>query len=187
MIGERMVRQHAPETDWSVELLNLQPADRVLEIGFGAGRGLALALDQTPHGRVVGVDLSPTMIQAAARRNRRAVQRGRLGLVCGDVATLPFGRQRFDKALSIHTFYFWLDPRAVCLRLVDLLAPGGRLVSTFATARKLPTGEWSYWDVQRVAEVLVEELGRQPHVQARLLVGPDSREYNNVAVVIDKI
>jgi SAM-dependent methyltransferase len=185
-IGERMVRQHTPETNWSVGLLGIQPTDRVLEIGFGAGRGLALALEQAHKGRVTGVDLSPTMIRVAARRNRIAIERGRLVLLRGTIAALPFVDRVFDKLLSIHTFYFWPDPRAVCMRLVGLLAPAGRLVSTLATARRQPDGEWDYWDVHRLAAALAEEFERFPSITATLQHGPDSREYNNVAIVIDK-
>jgi SAM-dependent methyltransferase len=186
IIGERMLRQHAPETEWSVGLLQLQPTDRILEIGFGAGRGLALALAQAHQGRITGVDLSPAMIRAAAWRNRTAIERGQLLLVRGDVATLPFGEQCFDKLFSIHTFYFWPDLRAVCTRLIAILAHSGRLVSTFATARKLPNGDWNYWDVHRQAEALVKQLDQHPNVTATLMYGPDSRAYNNVAIVIDK-
>src|SRR4051794_23962152 len=60
IVGERMLRQHAPETDWSIGLLQLQPTDRILEIGSGAGRGLALALAHAHQGRVTGVDRSAT-------------------------------------------------------------------------------------------------------------------------------
>ncbi|MDQ2998652.1 MAG: methyltransferase domain-containing protein [Chloroflexota bacterium] len=186
IIGERMLRQHAPETEWSVGLLHIQPNDRILEIGFGAGRGLALALAQAHQGRVTGVDLSAAMIRAAARRNRTAIEHGRLLLVRGNVATLPLGEQRFDKLFSIHTFYFWPDPSAVCTRLISVLAHPGRLVSTFATARKQLNGSWAYWDVDRLAEALVKQLDHYPNITATLLYGPDSRAYNNVAIVIDK-
>ena len=186
IIGERMLRQHAPETEWSIGLLHIQPTDQILEIGFGAGRGLALALAHAHQGRVIGVDLSPTMIRAAAQRNRTAITRGRLLLVCGNVAGLPFGEQCFDKLLSIHTFYFWPDPSMVCTRLVTALAHCGRLVSTFATARKLPNGDWKYWEVQHLAEAVVKELEQYPNITATLLYGPNSRAYNNVAIVIDK-
>src|SRR4051794_9729244 len=169
IIGERMLRQHAPETEWSVELLHLQPSDRILEIGFGAGRGLALALAQIHQGRVTGVDLSPTMIRTAARRNRAAIERGQLTLVRGNVATLPFGEQRFDKLLSLHTFYFWPDPSAVCSGLIDVLAHNGRLVSTFASARKLANGSWEHWDVHHQAEAVVKELDLYPNITAALL------------------
>jgi ubiquinone/menaquinone biosynthesis C-methylase UbiE len=186
IIGERMLRQHAPETDWSIDLLHLQPTDRVLEIGFGAGRGLTRILEQAHQRRVTGMDLSPTMIRAAVRRNRTAIVRGQLILVRGNIATLPFGEQRFDKLCSTHTFYFWPDPWAVCTQLIRLLAHGGRLVSTFATARKRPNGEWQYWEVQHVAEALVKAFDPYPNIAATLLYGPNSRTYNNVAIVIDK-
>lgn len=187
LVGERMLRQHAPETAWSVGLLRLRPAARVLELGCGAGRGLALALALAPRGHVTGVDLSPTMLRAAARRNRAAVRGGRLALLRGNIACLPFGEPRFDAVLSVHTFYFWRDPRAVCAQLVRMLAAGGRLVSTFATARRLADGSWEFWDVHRRAETLVRQLGQRDGLAAALVEGPDSRQFNNVALVVDKI
>ena len=186
LIGERMLRQHAPETEWSVELLGLRPAARVLELGCGAGRGLALALARAPRGHVTGVDLSPTMLRAAARRNRAALKRGRLALLRGNLACLPFGEPCFDAVFSVHTFYFWPDLRAVCAQLARLLAAGGRLVSTFATARRRPDGSWEVWEVQRRAEALVRQLGQHPGLAAALVEGPDSRQFNNVALVVDK-
>ncbi len=186
LIGERMRRQHAPETAWSVGLLHLQPTDQVLEIGFGVGQGLRLSVQATPHGHVTGVDRSPTMLRAAARRNRLAIARGQLSLMCGDLTTLPFVGSCFDKLFSIHTFYFWPDPQALCTQLVQLLGPGGRLVSTFATARKRSSGDWQYWEVQQQAETLVAALGEDPNLTTTLLIGPNSRAFNNVALVIDK-
>ncbi len=41
--GEVMVRQHRPETAWTLHLLDIQPTDTVLEVGFGAGQGIKLA------------------------------------------------------------------------------------------------------------------------------------------------
>jgi SAM-dependent methyltransferase len=186
VIGERMLRQHAPETEWSVELLRLQPADRVLEIGFGAGRGLALTLQRTLEGHVTGMDLSATMIRAASRRNRGALAGRRLTLLRGDITRLPFDKGSFDKIFTIHTFYFWPEPGEICRRLVGLLARGGRLVSTFATAQTLPNGERRYWPVHQLAQTLVEEYGQYPGTTATLAHGPDSRQFNNVAIVIDK-
>lgn len=183
LVGERMLRQHAPETAWSVELLRLGPGQRVLEIGCGAGR--ALQLCTACAGRLVGLDRSPAMLRAAAWRNRGAQRRGQLALLRGDLARLPFGPAGFDRLLSIHTFYFWPDPPAVCEQLLGLLAPGGRLVCTFATARRGPDGAWAYWEIHRRAEALAERLGRRPGLAVALLDGPDSRQFNNRALVID--
>lgn len=185
-IGEQMTRQHKPETTWSIELLNLRPTDHILEIGFGAGRGLALAFQQNPHGHVTGLDLSTTMIQAAIRRNRAAHTAGHLSLLRGDVAALPFQDNRFDKIVSVHTFYFWPEPLALFGQLLRLLRAQGRLVITFATAHTGKTGEREYWPLHTQAETLVEALQQQRDVQAKLRVGPDSRQFNNVAIVVEK-
>ncbi|NOK62756.1 MAG: hypothetical protein GFH27_549305n178 [Chloroflexi bacterium AL-W] len=187
LIGKRMLRQHAPETTWSMELLDLQPNDRVLEIGFGAGQGLELALNRSPNGYVVGIDLSATMVRVAARRHAAARTRGHLSLLRGDMVALPFNDQHFDKVISIHTFYFWPEPHAVFLQLLPLLANSGRCIITFATAQTAPTGERGYWPLHDQVEVLVSKLNQATNISATLISGPDSRQFNNVAMVIEKL
>ena len=186
-IGERMLRQHTPETDWSIALLDLHPTDRVLEVGFGAGRGLQLVLQQGVQAPITGVDLSTTMIQAAAQRNTLAYIHGQLSLVRGDVAYLPFHDHAFNKIVSIHTFYFWPDQYATLLALLLLLTTGGRLVTTFATAHTTPTGERAYWQLHTQAEALAHDLQHYPEIRATLVSGPDSRQFNNIALVVDKL
>src|SRR5262245_54012102 len=78
LIAERMRRQHAPETAWSLAQLAITPADSVLEIGFGAGWAIALAADQATSGYVAGIDLSPTMVHTARHRNARSLRAGRV-------------------------------------------------------------------------------------------------------------
>ena len=187
IIGERMVRQHAPETAWSIALLGLQPTDRVLEIGCGAGRGIALALKHGLNRQMIGVDLSATMIQSAIRRNDAARRRGQLSLLRGDIAALPFHDRHFDKIVSIHTFYFWPNPRAIVDQIVALLAVGGRFVTTFATARTESTGERTYWPLHERAQALVGELTQERGIRASFTCGPDSRQFNNVAILIEKL
>jgi SAM-dependent methyltransferase len=183
-IGERMVRQHAPETRWTLELLELRPTDRVLELGFGTGRALELAAEQTPQGWLLGLDRSGTMVQAAARRNRARRGEGCIALAQADLHDLPLGVTRFDKIFSIHTFYFWSDPERLSGELAGLLAPGGTLAITLATARQSASGEWDFWPVHQRALEVVEALRRGGFRHAELRHGPNSRSYNNVAIVV---
>ena len=186
-IGEQMLRQHKPETTWSIELLNLQPTDRILEIGSGAGRGLALALQQSPQGHIIGLDLSTTMVHAAARRNRAAHRAGHLSLLRGDIVALPFQDHHFDKIVSVHTFYFWPEPNALFGQILRLLRVGGRLVTTFATAHTVRSGKRQFWPLHDQAQMLLQDLQQQSNIRAGLLFGPDSRQFNNIAIVIDKL
>jgi ubiquinone/menaquinone biosynthesis C-methylase UbiE len=145
LIGEKMVRQHQPETDWTVELLNLQPHDRAVELGCGAGPGLVLAARSACLSLAVGMDLSPTMIRAATRRIHRAGQREWVSLLRGDLQALPFADGALDKIWSVHTFYFWADPEAVFADLLRVLAPGGSVVVTVATGTVSPSGNNQFW------------------------------------------
>src|SRR5690242_8602191 len=83
VVGAKMARQHAPETGWTRDLLAIRPGDTVLEVGCGAGRGLGLVAERAARGRVVGLDLSATMVAAAGRRNRALLRSGRLALLRG--------------------------------------------------------------------------------------------------------
>jgi ubiquinone/menaquinone biosynthesis C-methylase UbiE len=186
LVGEKMVRQHRPETDWTVGLLDLRPDDRVLELGCGAGRGLVLAARTVGQGMVAGMDLSPTMLRAAGRRTQRDGQGKRVSLLRGNLAALPYADGSLDKIWSVHTFYFWSDPEAVIAELLRVLAPAGMIVATLATGTVTPSGADRFWPLQQQVEALVQGLSQRPGISAELRRGPNSRQYNNLAAVIRK-
>ena len=96
-IGSKMARQHRPETAWTVRLLDVQPTNHVLEVGFGPGIAVQAVARRASSGLVAGVDVSPTMVAAASRRNANAVFAGRVDLRQGDAAHLPFAGAGFDE------------------------------------------------------------------------------------------
>ncbi len=51
---------------WTVDLLELEPAEHVLELGYGPGVVTGWLCDEVPDGHVVGVDRSATMRDQAA-------------------------------------------------------------------------------------------------------------------------
>ena len=137
-IGGKMARQHRPENLWTVSLLDVQPADHVLEIGFGPGIAVEEVARRASRGLVAGIDFSRTMVAAAKRRNRANVRAGNVDLRCGDAAQLPFSDAAFDKAFSIHSIYFWRDPLAVIREIRRVLKPNGLLILTV-----LPKEKWN--------------------------------------------
>ena len=112
---------------WVVSLLDVQPADRILEIGFGPGLAIA-ALARAGAGHVYGADHSGVMVRAAARRNAAAIRAGRVTLLRASADQLPPALDGpFDAILAINALAFWPEPAE---RLADLrrrLAPGGRV------------------------------------------------------------
>jgi ubiquinone/menaquinone biosynthesis C-methylase UbiE len=136
-IGRKMLQQHQPENLWTIGLLDVKPADHILEVGFGGGFGIQEVAKHLVTGQVTGVDFSAAMVQAASSRNAKAIQAGRVKLVEGDAARLPFPDNSFDKAFSIHSIYFWPDTNAALKHILRVLKPGGMFIVTF-----LPTDRW---------------------------------------------
>lgn len=134
-------RINAPMNARTLELLDVGPDDRVLEVGFGGGALLASMAHVATRGLVAGVDFSPEVVERARRQLRDLVADGRVELRCADAAAMPYPDARFTKACTANTIYFWPDAPAVLAEFRRVLAVGGRLVVSFAakaTAAKLP-------------------------------------------------
>jgi ubiquinone/menaquinone biosynthesis C-methylase UbiE len=104
---DNQYRKHKSETLWTIELLNIQQNETVLELGCGAGYAMKLILEQNIVGKVVGLDLSPTVIRSAMIRNKNSINKDKAKLVQANVKSLHFEDEQFDKVFSIHTIYFW--------------------------------------------------------------------------------
>ena len=113
-----------------LKLLRVQPGERVLELGCGAGGALVpLARAVGSAGRVVGLDLSPGMLRQTASRLRRAGLAETPELVVADATSVPFADASFDAAFMSFTLELFDTPEiplvlAECRRV---LRPGGRI------------------------------------------------------------
>src|SRR5215212_6520181 len=133
-----MARSNEPEARWTIDLLNIQPDTRVLEIGFGPGVAIQHAAQQAVQGHVSGIDYSETMVQVARKRNASTIRNGLVDLTHGDVRSLPYGDEEFDRAFTIHCIYFWADPTACLREIRRVLRASGVLAITI-----LPEDKWS--------------------------------------------
>lgn len=93
-----------------LQLLELQPNDKVLEIGCGHGRTIAQAAAKAPQGFVAGLDTSETMVKMAASHNQQWIDEGRVEVKHGNSSSIPYPDCYFNKVFSVHTIYFWSNP-----------------------------------------------------------------------------
>ncbi|MFG1946124.1 class I SAM-dependent methyltransferase [Nonomuraea sp. NPDC048826] len=112
---------------WWLRLTQWLPsgASDILDLGCGTG-SLTLLLAQQGH-RPTGVDLSPRMIEQAARK----LEQAGFGapLLVGDAADPPVEPgARFDVILVRHLLWTLPAPEQALRRWLELLRPGGRLV-----------------------------------------------------------
>jgi SAM-dependent methyltransferase len=110
---------------WVVSLLQVQPTDHILEVGFGPGIAVGELSRLASRGYVVGIDHSEVMVRQARRRNASAIRSGHLDLRLGSVEALPDFEVPLDKILSVNSMGFWPDPVARLSELRSKLRDGG--------------------------------------------------------------
>lgn len=171
LIGNGMARGNEPEARWTIDLLNIQPDTRVLEIGFGPGVAIEYAAERAPQGHVSGIDYSKTMVQIARKRNASAIRTGLVDLTYGDVRSLPYEDEAFDRAVTIHCIYFWAEP-ITCLREVRrVLRTNGVLAITIQpkdkwTRRRPPADVFTLYSSNEVAQLVADAGFRNERVES---------------------
>lgn len=118
-----------PARERGVEMLDIQPGERVLEIGCGTGEALsALAARAGCSGCVLGLDLSAGMLRRAKSKLGRDAS-ANIQLMQGDSSHLPFADESLDAIFMSFTLELFADTEipsllAECRRV---LRPGGRM------------------------------------------------------------
>ena len=143
---------------WVVSLLDVQPTDRVLEIGFGPGLAIADLSRRATNGKVYGIDHSDVMLQQASKRNAAAIRSEHVKLVQASSEQLPHFDQPLDAVLAVNSLGFWPEPTQRLVVLCALLRPGGRIA--IATQPRCP-GATKETSAQAAREIdnLLHEAG----------------------------
>ncbi|MGW4391224.1 class I SAM-dependent methyltransferase [Streptomyces sp. NPDC004685] len=113
-----------PRFEAAVAELGLRTGDRVLDAGCGTGRALPALRDAVGlSGAVLGVDLTPAMLEAAARAGR-----DRAGsLMLADVTRLPVRSQSLDAVFGSGLVAHLPRPQENLRELARVVRPGGLL------------------------------------------------------------
>ena len=138
----------------TLSLLDIQPADRVLELGFGPGLAVRRAAELASRGQVFGIDHSELMLQQASRRNAKAIEEGRVHLRLGTAERLPDFGARFDKAFAVNVYMFWKEPVPVLRAVREAMNPGATVALTLQPRRRGATDEDTAIAAERMATSL---------------------------------
>lgn len=111
-----------------LDFLKPLPGETVLDLGSGGGLDAFLAARQVgPAGRVVGVDMTPAMIERA-RSNARKAGLTNVEFREGRLEALPVADASVDAVTSNCVINLVPDKAAVFREVARVLRPGGRLV-----------------------------------------------------------
>ncbi len=133
LVGRAMGRQNKESNDWTISLLDIKPADRVLEVGFGPGLAIQSAVQMASNGFVAGIDFSQTMLQQANKLNIVKINEGRVELKKADVRAIPYDEDSFNKVFAVNVIYLWPDLPSVLMELKRVMKLGGILALYFAS------------------------------------------------------
>jgi ubiquinone/menaquinone biosynthesis C-methylase UbiE len=119
------MRQSDTFAPYSAALERVGSVERALDVGTGTGGGARVLADRFPQAEVIGVDVSPGMLEEA-RRLLPGVS-----FVEGDAAHLPFEDESFDLVANANMIPF---PDEVA----RVLRPGGWTVYAFSAGPETP-------------------------------------------------
>jgi len=182
-IGEKMVRQHQPETNWTIELLKLKKEEMILELGCGAGYAIKMLLENHSLKYITGLDISETVLKSARLRNRHEINKGRAKLVQGNVKQLPFENHQFSRVFSIQSIYFWDQMDETLSEIYRVLKNDGKMVLTLSNGKA-----GLMWNgINEMVEMkVIPYMGKTGFKNIQIVKGPDSRQYHTIAIIGDK-
>jgi len=120
---DRRSRWNARSQGAAFDALELGADDRLLDVGCGSGAAVRRAAPFVS--RVVGVDLSPAMIERALQL---AAGLEDVEFRVAESSELPFEDGSFTAVLCTTSFHHYPDAAAAVREMARVLVPGGRLV-----------------------------------------------------------
>ncbi len=122
-----MNKEHLPLFEFAKQFYKAPINGRILDVGCGGGRHIALLRKNYPNSTVYGVDISPLSVKASRRYNKQDVALGNVEAVEGSVCSLPFPDNRFHLVTASETVYFWSDVLKGFQEIFRVLKNGGTL------------------------------------------------------------
>jgi cyclopropane fatty-acyl-phospholipid synthase-like methyltransferase len=154
-----MVKNNQKNYHRLIKDLNLQPRDKVLEIGYGPGLGIQMVAELCPTCTIQGIDFSPLMYKRASKYNKGYMDEGRVQLQYGDFLKVPVGKSAYDKIFCLNVVYFWNELKEPFEKVLSLLKEAGSFHIYMADKitlmeKKAPDSVFNKYSIEQVVEAL---------------------------------
>ncbi len=174
LVGHLMALVNHRPNRLAITALAIRPEDHVLDLGCGPGAAVALMARQA---QVTGIDQSRTMLAQARRRNRKAIEAGRVVLLHSRFERLPLADGAVDRILAVNVAYFWAEPAAVLSEARRVLKDDGLLAVYVTDAAAMRRWKFAGHDTHRLFDAeslaaVLAEGGFALRSLAEMRVGP---------------
>jgi ubiquinone/menaquinone biosynthesis C-methylase UbiE len=122
--GNEMEDHHSDITDQTLALMDIQPADRILDLGCGTGWAARRMARVAASGEIVGLDVADVMLKRGEETSREFKN---IRYVWGSAEKIPAEDGYFSKVLSVESFYYYADQAKALDELRRVMAPKARL------------------------------------------------------------
>jgi ubiquinone/menaquinone biosynthesis C-methylase UbiE len=119
-----MEDHHSDITEQTLALMQIQPGDRILDLGCGTGWASRRMARAAVAGEVVGLDVADEMLRRAEQASTAFKN---IRYVWGSAEKIPAADSSFSKVLSVESFYYYADQGRALDELRRVMAPGARL------------------------------------------------------------
>ena len=122
--GDEMEDHHSDITEQTLALMDLQPDDRILDLGCGTGWASRRMARLAVAGEVVGLDVADEMLRRAEQASSGF---NNVRYVWGSAEKIPAADNSFGKVLSVESFYYYADQGKALDELRRVMASGAKL------------------------------------------------------------
>ncbi len=141
-----------------VELANIHPDYKVLDVGCGTGYTTEAILRTLGHGEIVGIDLTPQQL----RKSIEKLKSKRLVLMRGDAENLPFKEGIFNATVSVGAVEYFPNPKNAVQEMMRVVKSDGKIAiggPEFRWFKKLSLNRMLYAPAQEELTELCNDVG----------------------------
>ncbi len=152
-----MIKGNKANYERLIKDLDLQPGDKLLEIGYGPGAGINMIARACSSCTIHGIDFSKLMHRRAGKYNNQYIENDAVVLQYGDFLKTAIVSNEYDKIFCLNVIYFWNELREPFKKVLSLLKTGGAFHIYMANKDALKTAPdkvFNKYSIEQVVEAL---------------------------------
>jgi len=175
-MGNMMNETNINMTRHSIQNLQIDSGNKILELGHGNAGHVEFIFDQGENIKYYGLEMSELMFQEARQINRNYVSQKQAFFSIYEGNTIPFEDDSFNKVFTVNTIYFWQEPEKLLSEIYRVLQPKGILCITFAEESFMKQLPFTQFEFELYSTEKVEKL-----------IGKSSFKFINKETLIEKV